>query len=214
MARRRIPKPFRAAFPRFAGPVWGLLLLALLSWILLLEADYALAAVGRFLVVEDNPAKADAIVVLSGDGGARLEQGVQLFQGGHAPLLILVGGGQEGSPSAAEVMRRQAAAMGVPPSGMLLVNRSTSTREDALYTRELMVQKGLKSAILVTSPYHQRRASLTFARVFQGSDVSVASYPVQDDLWQPDSWWKSEKTLRLTLMELAKLAYYKLYGYL
>lgn len=214
MARRRSPRPARAALPRLAGPVWALLLLAFLAWFLLWEADYALAAVGRFLVVEDTPSKADAIVVLSGDGGTRLEQGVQLYQEGYAPLLILVGGGQQGRPSAAEVMRRQATALGVPPSRMLLVSQSTSTREDALYTCELMLQKGLKSAILVTSSYHQRRASLAFARALQGSEVSVINYPARDGLWQPDGWWKSESTLRLTVIELAKLAYYKLYGYI
>ncbi len=110
--------------------------------------------------------------------------------------------------------RRQALAEGVPASRMLVVTRSTSTREDALYTRELMSQEGLRSAVLVTSPYHERRASLTFAKAFEGSGISVASYPVQDDRWQPDSWWRSSDTISLTLVELAKLAYYKLVGYI
>ena len=214
MARRRTRNPVRAAFSGLAGLAWAMLALVLLAAVPLWEGSYLLTAVGRFLVVEDNPSKADAIVVLSGDGGARLEQGVELFQQGHARWLILVGGGQPGNPPAAEVMKRQAAELGVPPSEMLAVDQSTSTREDALYTRELMVRQGLKSAILVTSPYHQRRASLTFAKAFQDTGISVASYPVQDDQWHPDSWWQNRTTLRLTVVELAKLAYYKLLGYL
>lgn len=188
--------------------------LALVGVLLLWQGSHLLTAIGDFLVVEDTPSRADAIVVLSGDYGARLEQGVELYRQGYAKWLILVGGGQQGSPPAAEVMRQQAAEMGVSPARMLTVDRSTSTHEDAMYTRELMVRQGLKSAILVTSPYHERRASLTFARTFQGTGISVASYPVQDDQWHPDSWWKNNVTLRLTMIELAKLAYYKLHGYL
>ncbi len=214
MARRNTPDRVRSTSPRSPGPAWAALVLVVAAALLYWEAAGALTAIGSFLVVEDNPSKADAIVVLSGDGGARLEQGVLLYQQGRAPWLILVGGGQQGSPPAAEVMRRQAAALGVPPAKMLLVTQSTSTREDALYTRELMVRQGLRSAILVTSPYHQRRASLTFARAFEGSGISVASHPVEDDLWRPNSWWQSRKTLELTAIELAKLAYYKLVGYL
>ncbi len=190
------------------------MVLVLLGAALLWQGPHLLTTVGQFLVVEDNPTKADAIVVLSGDYGARLEQGVELYQKGYARWLVLVGGGQQGSPPAAEVMKRQAAELGVPPARMLEVDQSTSTREDALYTRDLMVRQGLKSAILVTSPYHERRASLTFAKAFQDTDISVASYPVQDDQWHPDSWWKNDTTRRLTLVELAKLAYYKLHGYI
>ncbi len=188
--------------------------LALLAAGTLWQGAHALAAVGYYLVVEDAPSRADAIVVLSGDGGARVRQGVDLFKASYAPLLILVGGGAQGNPPAAEGMRHQAVSLGIPDSAILLVKQSTSTWEDAKYTRQLMDQRGLRSAILVTSPYHERRASMTFTRAFEGSGVSLASYPVQDDQWQPDSWWKSRRTIILTLTELAKLAYYKLNGYI
>ncbi len=214
MTRRRTHKSFHAALPGCARFAWVATALVLIGTALLWQGPLLLTVIGSFLVVEDNPSKADAIVVLSGDGGARLEQGVELFQKGYSRWLILVGGGQQGSPPAAEVMMRQAAQMGVPQARMLTVDQSTSTREDALYTREVMVQQGLKSAILVTSPYHERRASLTFAKAFQDTGITVASYPVQDDQWSPNSWWQDNATLRLTLVELAKLAYYKLNGYI
>ena len=214
MSRQRVRRCLVAASILRVWPGWAVLALAILAYACLWEGAHALTALGRFLVVQDSPSAADAIVVLSGDGGARLEQGVELYREGYAPLLILAGGGQQGNPSAAEVMMENATALGVPPAAILLVTGSTSTREDALETRELMAQVGLRSAILVTSPYHQRRASLTFARAFEGSGISVASYPVRDDQWQPETWWQASGTIRLTLAELAKLAYYKLIGYL
>lgn len=214
MARHRLSYPLRILFPQPPARARTAAALAVLALFTLFTYDHALTAVGNFLVVEDLPSEAEAIVVLSGDLGARLEQGVELYRQGYAPRLILAGGGQPGRPSAAEVMKRQAVALGVPSAAALLVNESTSTREDALFTRELMAANGIRSAILVTSPYHQRRAVLTFRHVFAGSGISVASYPVRDDQWQADSWWRSQDNLRLTLVELAKLAYYKLSGYL
>lgn len=174
----------------------------------------ALTALGSYLVVDDGVHRADAIVVLSGDAGSRLEQGVKLFKDGYAPAMVLAGAGEAGQPSAAEVMRRTATAMGVPSRSIFLVERSTSTREDALYTRELMAAHGMKSAVLVTSPYHGRRATLTFSRAFEGSGIQLSSYPVKDDAWRPESWWTSIDTVRLTINELIKLAYYELNGYL
>jgi uncharacterized SAM-binding protein YcdF (DUF218 family) len=190
------------------------LVVVALAFAVMLALPSVLTVLGNYLVVEDAPRKADAIVVLSGDGGNRLDQGVSLFKDGYAPILILVGGGQPGNPSAAEVMSREVASVGVPTSAVFLVEQSTSTREDATYTRELMVTHGLRSALLVTSPYHGRRASLTFANAFQGSGITVTSCPVRDDRWQPESWWTSVDTIRLTMNELIKLAYYQLNGYL
>ncbi len=213
MARRTLPRSLRSA-PLFPAWTVGLLLLGAVVAGAVLGWPYALTAVGRFLVVDDNPGKADAIVVLSGDGGARLEQGVELFEQNCAPVLIVVGGGQPGNPPAAQVMRNEATAEGIPSSAVLMVGQSASTREDALYTRELMVQRGLKSAILVTSPYHQRRAALTFGKAFEGTGISVSSFPVRDDQWHPDNWWQDRRSLRITLTELAKLVYYKLAGYI
>lgn len=215
MARHRsIPVVLVATLPSPARLLRAVAVFAFLAYAAFLAATPALMALGRYLVVADAPARADAIIVLSGDGGNRLEQGVQLFKDSYAPLLILVGAGMPGNPSAAEVMRRQAAAMGVPTSAIYLVEQSTSTREDATYTRQLMARSGLRSAILVTSPYHGRRASLTFTRAFEGSGISVTNLPARDDPWRAESWWSSVDTIRLTLNELIKLAYYELNGYL
>jgi uncharacterized SAM-binding protein YcdF (DUF218 family) len=188
--------------------------LVILASLLLLGGSYLLGTVGRLLVVQESATRSDAIVVLSGDWGVRLEQGVDLFNREYAPVLILAGGGEEGRPAAAEVMKRQAVGMGVPASSVLLVDGSASTWEDAVLTHELMARLGLKSAIVVTSPYHQLRASMTFARAFEGSGISLSNYPARNDAWQPDSWWRSRSGVQLTMMELAKLAYYKLSGYL
>ena len=215
MARQRgIPLLFRAALPlplRLARAILPLILLALVA---ALAAPSALTALGLYLTVDGGPREADAIVVLSGDAGSRLEQGIQLYKQGYAPVLVLAGAGEDGHPSAAEVMSREAMAEGVPGSAIFLVDQSKSTHEDAAFTRDLMAKRGMKSALLVTSTYHGKRAALAFARVFEGSGIQVTPCPVRDERWRPDGWWLAGDTIRLTFNELIKLAYYQLNGYL
>ena len=52
-----------------------------------------------------------------------------------------------------------------------------------------METHGLRSAILVTSPYHLHRASLTFEGVFREAGIRVIGRPAPDGAWRKISWW-------------------------
>jgi uncharacterized SAM-binding protein YcdF (DUF218 family) len=107
--------------------------------------------------------------------------------------------------SSAELMKREAIRMGVPAAAILVEPRSASTEENAEFTAVLMKERGLRTAILVTSPYHQRRASVLFARAFGPAGLSFVNHPANDPQWDPDRWWLGEPAKTLTLVELAKL---------
>ena len=70
----------------------------LASAILLLSGLLALGlftiTAGHFLTAVDAFSQADAIVVLGGDGGNffRVQQGVDLFNAGYAPVVVFSGG--------------------------------------------------------------------------------------------------------------------------
>src|SRR6266508_3102218 len=117
--------------------------------------------IGSWLAVEDPLAKADAIVAISGDTGARAETAFALWKQGYAPLLIFSGGSSDPqSVASAELMKRAAVAAGVPANAIAVEGASATTEENAERVAELMKSRGLVSAILVTSPYHQRRAAI------------------------------------------------------
>ena len=129
---------------------------------------FGLAAVGHALAVEDPIEKADVIVAISGDTGARTNTAISLWKQGLAPLIVFSGAAIDpDSVSSAEIMRREALRQGVPESATLIEPASASTEENATEVARLMDQRKLRSAILVTSPYHQRRAALLFARAFE-----------------------------------------------
>jgi uncharacterized SAM-binding protein YcdF (DUF218 family) len=156
--------------------------------------------------VTDPLAKADAIVAISGDAGARADSAIALWKQGYAPLLIFSGGSKDPeSVASAELMRRTAVAAGVPVNAILVEGESATTEENAQRVAELMRSKALRSAILVTSPYHQRRAAMLFEREFGPASLSLVNRPATDPVWDPNLWWTSDPSRSLTLIELAKL---------
>ena len=188
---------------------------------LLAVAFAALLGVGAFLwapgYLLEGPQRplerSDAIIVISGDENlARYREGVRLYRAGWAPALIFSGAAQDHYESNAEVMRKMAVDDGVPPAAILTDHLGGDTYGNALHTRTLMEQYKLGSAILVTSPYHLHRATLTFGGVYNGSGIRVIGRSAPDGAWRKQSWWLRDETRVLTLRELEKLAYVALTG--
>lgn len=168
-----------------------------------------------FLVEGAQPPleRSDVIVVISGDEDlARLRAGLDLWRQAWAPRLLFSGAAREGPISNAEAMRNLALAAGVPTEAILLDEQGENTYGNAVQTRRLMETHGLRSAILVTSPYHLQRAAVTFKGVFRGSQLRVIASAAPDSDWRKLTWWRRADLRRLTFSELEKLAYILLTG--
>jgi uncharacterized SAM-binding protein YcdF (DUF218 family) len=111
---------------------------------------------------------ADVLVVLGAaltpDGrlgpalAERVEAGVSAWKSGLAPRLLMTGAYE------ASAMRQRAIELGVPAEAILLEHTALTTRENALFSGEILRQNGLRRALLVTQPYHRRRAVAAFRR--------------------------------------------------
>src|SRR5687768_17003543 len=119
---------------------------------------------------------ADVIIAISGgDTPARANEAIALYKDGWAPKLIFSGAALDPeSPSNAAAMRRQAVAAGVPEKSILIDEESKDTIQNAALTKQLVGDA--TRVILVTSPYHQRRASIEFKKAF-GNDVTIVNHP-------------------------------------
>ena len=154
---------------------------------------------------------ADAIVAVSGgDTPARTAEAIRLYQEGWADTLIFSGAARDASgPSNAEAMKKQALRSGVPERAIVTEEFSRTTAENAKNTSQFIAEQGLRKVILVTSAYHQRRASLEFgARL--GPDVIIMNHPVATDKqWPGFWWWTTTRGWWLAIGELIKiLAFY------
>ncbi|MFN0072363.1 MAG: YdcF family protein [Chloroflexota bacterium] len=156
---------------------------------------------------------ADAIIVISGDESqARLREGIRLYRAGWAPTLIVSGAADDGVLSNASAMEMTALQAGVPSSAILPEPEAMDTFGNAVYTRRLMVERGMKTAILVTSPYHLHRATITFQSVYRGTGVRIIPRSAPDSAWRKVGWWNGHETRRLTFRELERIGYIMITG--
>ena len=192
----------------------GFFLGVVVGAVLMLAAGVGgLVVVGHMLAVEDPLVKSDVIVAVSGDTGPRTATAVRLWKDGFAPLLMFSGASLDpDSVSSAELMKREAMKLGVPENAIIVEPLSATTEENAKRTAELMSERGLHTAILVTSPYHQRRAALLFSHAFEPAGLVFRNHPADDPDWDPDRWWLREPSRTLTLVELAKLGAALIFG--
>lgn len=133
--------------------------------------------------------KADAIIAISGGNTSkRAEEAIELYKLGWADTLVFSGAAKDTSgPSNAEVMRTQALTAGVPAKAILVETFSQTTKQNASKSVSMFEKHDFTNVILVTSPYHQRRASLEFHAV-AGDNVRIRNHPTtHDDDWS--SWW-------------------------
>ena len=187
----------------------ALLLVARLVVGVVLVVAAALLGPGFFLdTPQPAPLVSDAIVVISGDEQlARFQEGVNLYQRGFGQYLVFSGAAHDNGISNADVMRTLAVRQGVPKASILEESQGEDTWGNAVYTRQVLEEHRLRSAVLVTSPYHARRAKLTFDAAYSGSGIQLTVHAAPDSQWRKLSWWQQPETRRLTFTELQKLAY-------
>lgn len=152
-----------------------------------------------------NCTKADVIVVVSGgDTQARTDAGIRLYQNGWAEYLVLSGAALDKSgPSNAEAMKRQAQDAGVPEYAILIDEEAVNTQQNAENTKSIIEARDFSEVILVTSGYHQRRASLEFNKSVEA--VTVRNYPVVHDQDWSWYWWATPRGWWLAGGEVVKI---------
>ncbi|MGS2809753.1 YdcF family protein [Nocardia sp. MW-W600-9] len=96
---------------------------------------------------------------------------------GRTPLLVPSGGkGSDEKVSEAAAMSAYLAEHGVPAQDVLPEDRSTTTRENLLFSRELLARQGIeRDILLVTSNFHVLRTALLARSV--GIDAQAVGAP-------------------------------------
>ena len=177
-----------------------------------LAAAVARDATARFLIVDDPPGPSDAVVVMAGDPDyERTAAAVALMRRENVATLILTGG-EPGPGDSAESLRTRAIALGVPETRIHIESVSHSTREAVLAVAPILQSIGARTATVVTSPYHQRRATAAARRAWPG--VVVRARAAAPSAWRPERWWATAGGRRVVVSEYAKLLYYGVRGWL
>ncbi|MGH3017558.1 MAG: YdcF family protein [Gaiellaceae bacterium] len=150
-----------------------------MRWILIVLGVLVLAWVGAtlrlvFFPVEDDPGKADAVVVLSGSKHERLDRGLELVRGDVAPVLVISGGLDPRQPRANELCRDDGEGFSVT----CFTPDPDSTRGEARQVADLASERGWKRVLVVTSRFHVTRARMLFDRCLDADvDAVGVDYP-------------------------------------
>lgn len=187
----------------------------------------------RFPVASDEGRRIDGIIVLGGAVGfargkikfteeaSRLTAAIALARR-HPDARIVFSGGAANLVSEATVTEADAArtlfrSVGIPDHRVVYESRSRNTRENALFTRELVAPKPGERWLLVTSAYHMPRG----VGVFRAVGFRTEPYPVDfysagrlSDFIRPYSKWSDALRIAdLAVKEWIGLLAYRLAGY-
>ncbi len=152
----------------------------------------ASAALNPILIEQETLHKADVIVVLGygppvDENGKpkpelarRVEKGVELYNQGLAENIIMTGGNTYEDYFEAKVMRDVATQMGVPEKDIYLELEAMDTIGNSRGSTRIMKEHGWKSAIIVSSPYHLKRALHLFS-ANEGIEFQTAGCDTPDN---------------------------------
>lgn len=188
------------------GIIFRLLFLiccAAVLFVLFLARHPVLRLAGSFWIVDEEPEKSDAIVMLSDDnfGADRATRAAELFKSGFAPRVIASGRYLRPYASIAELEQHDLTDRGVPASAVIqLAHNADNTREEATAISQQLAAHRWRRVILVTSNYHTRRSRYICERLFPaGTILRVVS--ARDSDYNPDSWWESRKGMKIFFHE-------------
>jgi uncharacterized SAM-binding protein YcdF (DUF218 family) len=174
---------------------------------------------GSWLVVKQAPVKSDAMVLLSGDLSRPL-YGADLYNEGYAPV-IYVGRPKPYEqvpnveklgihfPRNEELYQEILFKKKVPRKAVRLYgNQYVSTVEEAESLKEVIGDKPMK-LLVVTSPYHLRRAQSVFEKTLPNAQIHVVASPYEKFV---EKWWTDQTSAANVVLEAAKLVHYRLGG--
>jgi uncharacterized SAM-binding protein YcdF (DUF218 family) len=192
-----------------------LLILLVVAALLLAAAAWALAGLGRWLVVEDRLEPARAIVVLSGGMPYRAMEAAQLYRQGWAaeiwlthPVGIEEVMSQLSIPYVGEegYNRMVLERLGVPAQSIrLLADPIVNTEEEIRAVAGELRRTGGDRVVLVTSMPHTRRARTIWRRLVGSRPQAIVRY-ARADSFDAAHWWRNTRDALDVVRETLGLA--------
>lgn len=163
-----------------------------------------LAWMGEWLVHDDPPDRADAIVVLAGDPfGYRILKAAELAKNGFARAVLVSGPSGFYDVHECDLAIPFAVRHGYPADWFIPVpHDGHSTDEEARAVFPVLTSRQAHRVIVVTSNYHTARARRTLLSDWPGIDIRMIA--ASDRFFTPGSWWRNREGRKIFLLEWVK----------
>lgn len=152
-------------------------------------------------------------------GGDRLVHTLQLYKVGKIKKILISGGHFfENDIHEGKEMKRIFVLAGVNENDIILEDKSLNTRENALFSAQILKEQFAgQSYLLITSAFHLRRAQDCFKRAGINADAFSVDFYSQNRTWLPSHWLvPNEKSLYywyVLIHEILGYLVYKIVGY-
>ena len=159
---------------------------------------------GAYLVQAGPPQKADAALVLAGDGwGYRTLTAAQLARDGFVPKVLVSGPDGAYGYHDCDLAIPFAVKHGYPESYFVHMEHSArSTVAEAQALLPVIRRMGIQRLIIVTSNFHTRRAGAIFRKLAPDLTILVVAAP--DKYFTADGWWHNREGQKIFVMESEK----------
>ncbi len=142
----------------------------------------------------------------------RINLAVKLFKENRAPYILLSGGlGKAGIVPEAKLMKDKAISMGVPEDRILIEDESYNTTENVLCSMLVLERKfllqNIKRLIVVTSPFHVQRLSLTLSR-YMPKWIEYSYCYDNNSRTSIDNWTNNEESIKDIEKEAKGIIFY------
>ena len=142
--------------------------------------------------------RADAVVIFSGDGTARLDVALQALRQ-RAAHFAVVSGGVDNPPHSldAPTSARHLIGHGLAPDRIIEDNASQNTHEQAEWLAREAKERGWERVLLAVSAYHMPRAFLTVLASLRAADLAerVCIVPL---VASQAPWWAKPEGSEMT----------------
>lgn len=172
----------------------------------------ALRSAGPFLVVSAPPYAPDAIVSLASHEWERLPEAARLARRYPRATVLLTTPVHVTDHNChrcgdrLDILVRE----GVHPARIhVLASRVTNTRDEAASCRTYALDAKPTEIVVVTSPYHTRRALAMFRGMFRDLPTRIAIVPASaSSPARPHGWWRTRYDRAYVVYEWAAMFYY------
>ena len=176
--------------------------------------------IGTWLSDDNIPPHADALVLLMGNFTDRVLKTADLYESGIADRVIIVeesmGGYQGLIDRGVKIISHTSQAVSslvalrVPADSItVLPGDARSTLDEAVIVRNYLgTNPEIDTIILISSPYHLRRASMLFEKAFKEAGLSVFTGTSGSGAYtdfNADRWWRSKEDIQHVLTEVIKI---------
>ncbi len=178
-----------------------------------------MALAGYWLHASDSLERSDAIVVLAGTY-ERSIYAAELFKKGYAPLIYLSRPLHDTGPladlgielpRAEDVHKEVLLKRGVPDEKIVFFGGAVISTADEAEALIDTFREDARQLLVVTSPYHVKRAGMILRNTFDGTGLKVSVVGTPHEVFAKD-WWTDQGSARNVILETAKIVFYLLGG--